>query len=349
MRQLQRYLLAIALLLVLASCEHRPLSDPNNTHYLRVYLDEQIKNVTCDFYDATLERPVYTRPTVLRLAIFDPSSDKIVAERFLQNQGDDARGHYFDGHISLPAGKYNMLVYSFGSAISLVRNEYSFFDMEAYTNPVGGVYLQYLPSSRNEIDPSKIVNAPEHLFHASAQPLVVKNSMGLDTLYTADGDHFTAHSMVKSYYLQVKVKGFEWIRTAVSMMGGMAGSALMHGRDMIAEANPVHVFFAMRYTKKERARDSSSTSATLYTTFNTFGKLPDVQSVYTLNVELVRSDGTSQVEQIDITPMFDTPMVRDKQWILIDKEIVVERPEGASGGMSPGVESWNNVESDLQM
>ena len=34
-----------------SSCEHRELSDPNTGHYLRVYLDEEIKNVTCGFYD----------------------------------------------------------------------------------------------------------------------------------------------------------------------------------------------------------------------------------------------------------------------------------------------------------
>ncbi|MBR7114655.1 MAG: DUF5119 domain-containing protein [Alistipes sp.] len=349
MRNLLPILLAAICALLNPSCEHRPLSDPNNAHYIRIYLDEQIKNVTCDFYDPALEHPEYTRPKVLRVAVFDPATDKLVAERFLQNQGSDERGHYFDGYIGIPAGEYNLITYSFGSAVTMVRNEDSFYQMEAYTNPISDHYLQYIPSSRNEVDQSNILNAPEHLFHSVAQPVVIDDSPELDTLLTAEGDYFTAHSMVKSYYLQVKVQGFEWIRTAVSMLGGMAESSLLHGHDKIESSNPAQVFFAMKYANKERTRDNS-TSATLYATFNTFGKLPDVPSIYTLNLEFVRSDGTSQVEQIDITPMFDTPMVRDNRWIIIDKEIVITPPEGgASGGMSPGVESWENVEGGIQI
>ena len=36
---------------VLSSCEHRVLTDPTNVHYVRVYLDENIKNVTYGFYN----------------------------------------------------------------------------------------------------------------------------------------------------------------------------------------------------------------------------------------------------------------------------------------------------------
>ena len=47
------------LLMLLTACEHRELSDPNLGHYLRIYLDEDIKNVTCGFYDESLKRPEY--------------------------------------------------------------------------------------------------------------------------------------------------------------------------------------------------------------------------------------------------------------------------------------------------
>ena len=46
-------------MLMLNACEHRELSDPNTGHYLRIYLDEEIKNVTCGFYDESLKHPEY--------------------------------------------------------------------------------------------------------------------------------------------------------------------------------------------------------------------------------------------------------------------------------------------------
>jgi hypothetical protein len=347
MMRLRFMLLAVGLCL-LAACEHRELVDPNTSHYIRVYLDEDIRNVTYGFYDSKLEHPEYSRPKVMRVIMTDPHSDALVAERYLQNQGDDERGHYFEGYISAPAGEYNLLTYSFGSAVTQVRNEDSFYDIEAYTMPLGNHYMQYIPSSRVDMAGSPMVYAPEHIFHDAAERIVIENSTMVDTLLNASGDYFCAHSMVKSYHLQVKVSGFEWINTAVSLLSGMAGSSKMHGHNMIEGADDVNIFFSMNYTDRQYVRSTST--ATLYATFNTFGKLPDVESIYTLNFEFTRSDGSSQVEKIDITSLFDTPQARDNQWLIIDKEIVVSPPESSEGGgMTPGVDVWKNVESNLQL
>lgn len=344
-----RFLAAFALLFMLVSCHHRPLQDPSNLHYVRIYLDEEIKNVTCGFYNEELPRPEYSRPTVMRVVLADPETDVIVAERYLQNRGSDERGNYIDGYINAPGGTYNLLTYSFGSAVTQVRNERSFYQMEAYTNAISDHYLQYIPSSRLDMDNSRIVNCPEHIFHEVAEPVTIHPNVDVDTLRNASGDYFSAHTMVHSYYLQVRVQGFEWIRTAVSMLSGVADSKVMHEHEYIEMAEPVQVFFPMNYADKQRT--SESTSATLYTTFNTFGKLPDVPSIYTLSFEFVRSDGTSQVEQIDITHLFDTPAGRDHRWLIIEDDIVISPPEGGGngGGMSPGVDAWTDVESDVQI
>ena len=342
-----RFLLPLVALLFVA-CEHRPLTDPDTSHYIRIYLDEEIRNVTYGFYNEAIEHPEYEHPKVMRVLLADPVTDVVVAERYLQNQGQDERGYYFEGYIQAPAGKYNLMTYSFGSAVTLIGNENSFYAMEAYTDALSDHYLQYIPSSRVDVSDAPIRYAPEHIFHEVAEPLVIKHSSGVDTLYAPSGDYFRAHTMVKSYYLQVRVSGFEWIHTAVSLLSGMAGSVKMHAHNEINTEAPVNVFFPMKYTDKKAARDA--TTATLYATFNTFGKIPDATSIYTLNLEFVRGDGSSQVEQIDITALFDTPMAREKQWLILDHEIVVTPPEGATnGGMSPGVNKWEDVEGDLQM
>lgn len=345
---LQMYLMA---LYVLCACDHRPLVDINDTHYLRIYVDEEIKNVTCGFYNEEYERPVYERPRVMRVLLADPMTGSILSERYFQNQGEDERGYYIDGYIQAKPGTYNLLLYNFGSTQTLIRNENNFFRMQAYTRPVSEYYLQYIPSTRLELDESRIMQQPEHLFHDVGEPVVIPHHSGVDTLRTVLGDYFKAHSVVLSYYIQVKIKGVEWVKSAVSLMSGMAGNTLMHGHRILEQSDPVNVFFTMKQANRNRRSGERTTTATLYTTFNTFGKIPSVSSVCTLNFEFIKTDGSTQVERLDITPMFDTPLVKNRQWILLDKEIVITPPDNAAvgGGMNPGVDDWKEEKAEIEL
>ena len=74
-------------------------------------------------------------------------------------------------------------------------------------------------------------------------------------------------------------------------------------------------------------------------------------ALYLISFEFSLSDGSTQVEKIDITDMFDTPEVKDKQWILLEHEIEIKPPagDGQSGGLSPGVEGWEDIKSEIIM
>lgn len=341
----QRLILLVAGLLSLFSCEHRPLTDINTGHYIRVYVDDDIRNITYGLYNGQLELPEYTQPKALRVIVSDPDTDAIIAERFLQKQGTDDRGHYFEGHISIPAGEYNLMAYSFGSVVTLLKNENSFYTMTAYTASLSDRHLQYIPTLSLDMSKSRIVRTPEHIFCDVAQPIQVEESAIIDTLTTADGDFFYAKSKVKSYYMQVRVRGFEWIRTAVALLGGMRGSATMHTNDQSDTSDDVELFLTTNYANRERSNNGST--ATLYTTFNTFGRSENAES-HIISFEFILSDGSSQVEQIDITSLFDSDVAQDKQWLLIDKEIVIT-PTAGPGGMSPGVDDWEDVMTNIEM
>ena len=71
--------------------------------------------------------------------------------------------------------------------------------------------------------------------------------------------------------------------------------------------------------------------------------------MYTLNFEFTRSDGTTQIETLDITSMFSYPIVINEQWILLEKEIDIIPPIGGGGGMTPGVDEWGDIWSDIQL
>lgn len=341
-------LCACAIASLLMSCEHRPLDEPKNARYIRVYIDEDIKNVTCGIYNEAYERPEYVRPRAMRVVAADPNTGKVVSERYIQEQGTDEHGYYMHGYISLPPGTYNMLVYSYGSAYTLISNPYSYYAMAAYTSPVSEYYNQYMPSISQTKGPEGIRQQPDHIFHEVVEGVTTQVSPTVDTLRHADGSYYKAHSMVKSYYIQLKVKGIEWATSAISVLSGMAGSSLMHSHEGMVETDNTNVLFSMKQASRYRSTDDGSSSAVLYTTFHTFGKLPDHQNMLAVSFEFMKRDGTSQVEEIDITDMFSTPMVRDNQWILIEKEIELLPPaDGSSGGMTPGVDDWDDIESGI--
>lgn len=344
---------AILLLILLTACEHRPLVDLNNTHYIRVYLDEEIQNVTYGFYNENRRKPVYKRPTALRLTLCDPSTGEVVTERFLQQCGEDERGFYFEGHISARNGHYNLMVYSHGTETALIRNEQSYFGAEAYTNPIARHYYSYLPSVRNEAPSGHIVYEPDHLFLCTCERIHIRSKNRTDTLRNEQGDHFTAPTCVQSYYIQVRVKGVEYISTAASLLTGLSPAVTLHDRAMQTE-EPVHIFFEMNTLGHEKsARNGNGEESVIYTTFNTFGKLPEVTTELEVTFDFVTTDGRTQTERMDITPMFDTPQVIDHKWIIIDKEIVIdpptEQPHESSGGLSPEVSEWEDRETDFEI
>lgn len=334
---------------MLQSCEHRVLEDPVNTHYVRIYFDQDIKNVTCGFYDENMEKPHYEIPRAVRVALADPETGKVVSERYLQEQGTDEKGYYIHGYISAYPGNYNLLVYSMGTAHTSIQNMNDYYLMTAYTGVVNEQYAKYMPILQETKGPEGINQQPDHLFHVAQENVVLARKSNIDTILNSDGEFFRAHSIVKSYYIQVKVKGIRWATSAVSVLSGMAKSSLLHSHNGILGSEPTNILFSMKRGEFDENSSSSESSALLYTTFHTFGKLPEYPNTLNITFEFMKRDGSSQVEEIDITEMFATPMVRDHQWILIEKEITLEPPGGSGGGMTPGVDDWTDVESDIYL
>lgn len=331
---------------VLSSCEHRILTDPLENHYIRVYLDEQIKNVTYGFYNESYEKPEYSTPVNLRVTLSNPNTGEVVNEKILRSNGADERGKYIDGHIAAQAGTYNLIIHEVGSSVTRIGNQYDHNRMYAYTDIINDFHMQFIPELGKKFADKNIAQQPEHLFHDACGLVTVKNSTEIDTLWNNANDYFTARSITLSYYFQVKLNGIEWITSAAAVLGGMAGSSRLDGHRNIAETDPINLFFTTNYADKKRNTGSEVSTAVLYATFNTFGKIGKKNS--TLTIEFLKTDGSSQIEEIDITDMFNTPFVTENQWILLEKEITITKPEN-TGGMKPGVEMWKDIETDVVM
>lgn len=358
---ISRLTLALALLTIAISCERRPLYDLTNTHYIRVYVDEHLLNVTEGFYDEDNIKPLYKSPQVMRVVLSDPETGKYKADRFLRNTGRDNKGLYFDGYIIADPGKYDLYAYNFDTEASIVRNANDYKLIDAYTNEIAShlrskLYSRSKGESKSPTD-ERIVYDADHLFAASCKDVVINYSDHIDTLWTPAGEHFQAESIVKSYYIQIKVKGMKYVSSAVAVLGGMAGSSSVTSRQMNVN-DPVSVFFEMtpggdsqsagvRAAKTSEVKAGEEDIMVIYNTFGTFGKIPQSSNPLEITFDFMTVYGTPYTETLEIEPVFQTEDAIKRQWLLIEKTIVIPEPPRTSGGFNPAVEDWGDKHIDI--
>lgn len=333
--------------LLLSACQFRPLEEMSNTHYLRVYLNENMLNLTEGFYDENYQRPTYSTPQVLHVVLADPATGDVVAERYLRNQGEDAYGHYLDGYVICEPGEWDLLVWNFDTETTQVRNERNVHEAMGYTNELAS-HLKSGLTSRRDVSkadkPEKIVYDPDPLLVAQSH-VYLPYTNRVDTLKPYDGGRFVAQSITETWFLQVKVKGMDFVTSARSLLTGMSGSKWMWNPRM-NEEDPVTIYFEMNEGKK----DDSDKTTIVYATFSTFGRLPGVVNDLQVTFDFVTTYGTTYSETLDISLKFDEDEALKHQWILLDKDVVIEIPEPPAiggGGFKPGVGDWDDIETDL--
>jgi hypothetical protein len=342
-------------LLLAAGCEFRPLMEGGNVSYVRIYLDEEILNVNTGFYNTNFYHPSYRRPEILRVALFDPESGEMKSERYLRNQGDDERGHYYDGYVIVEPGTYNLIAYNFGTESTIIANEYGWWDMTAYTNEISPSLADSFKSrgdgrAKADGEPESIRYDADHLFVAGADNIEIKHHSSLDTLRNTSGEPwFRASSIVKSYYLQIDVTGAQYLSSSSALLTGMGRSARLRDRNF-TEGGEATIYFDLLtgdYTYHSQNRSC------MYGTFGTFGRLPDAQNMLTVSIEMVTTYGTRLEETIPISQTFDTHEAHENQWLILHYIIEIPTPPnpppGEGGGMMPSVGEWGDVQSDFEI
>ncbi len=347
MKRMMGILMAV---LLLAACERRPLVDLYNVHYVRVYIDEQIKNVTMGFYNEDHARPEYESPYVMRVTLADRNTGEIKAERYLKDIGHDERGTYYEGHIIANPGIYTLMAYNFDTRVTRTSDVDNHKKAKAYTNRIPPHINTRLYSLQTKSDPGKIAYDPDHLFVANCGETHVRYHNDMDTLKTPDGDWFRAESLVKSYYLQVRIRGMQYVASAVSLLTGMAGSAWMQA-EMADNSDKTTVYFEMIPGETPSAGLSKATAeeeVLLYTTFNTFGKIPDEDNRLQMTFDFLTIYGKPYSTTLDITDVFYTEEAIEHQWLLIDHLIEIpEPPPQTGGGLSPSVGKFDEIYTDI--
>ena len=342
----------LLLVSVLTGCDFRPMTETGNMNYVRIYVDEDIMNVTGGFYNKDFQHPEYRRPEIMRVALFDPDTGEMLGERYLRGQGDDERGHYYFGYILAEAGRYNMIAYNFGTEATVIREEYDYKGLTAYTNEISASLRSKL-LSRSGSEETKSAESirydADHLFVARAENLVLKFHKGLDTLRNTNGEPwFRAESAVKSYYIQIGVSGAQYLSSSSVLLTGM-GREVRLSDGNFTDGGESTLYFDMFNGKYET---NGTNYDCIYGTFGTFGRLPDAENQLTVSVELLTTYGTRLEETIPVTAEFLKEDALLRQWIIIDRTITIPEPPtppSGGGGMTPTVSDYTDVNSDIDI
>ena len=333
---MRRTLIHIILLaLVVTACDFRPLADMNNVSYVRVYIDEDITNVTGGYCHPEFRHPIWRRPDIFRIALYDTGSGDIVAERYLRHQGDDERGHFYDGYIIVDPGTYHFAAWNFGTETTVVDKENNLFRANASTREI---------YTRNRSDFESVRYDADHLLLAEERDINIPRHEKIDTLRDAGGNpFFTASSIVKSYYVQIGVKGSRWLSSASSLISGMSAGAHLYDRDITAYGET-----ALSFGMTGGLIGGDEEHACIYSTFGTFGRLEGTSSELKITFEVVTTYGSKFEVTVPMDEVWLTEDALQRQWLIIDEEIEIpEPPEPEEGGMNPAVDDWGDVESDI--
>lgn len=364
MKNLYFLLYVTIMMFVITSCEHEPLYDMNNAHYIRIYVDDSIKNINKDLYSNDIKIKDFSLPEVMRVVLCDKNTGQVVSERFLQHVGRDEQGYFLDGYIGAPEGEYKLLAYNFGTETTQIKDEYNFFEMKGFTNHISPMYYPKLPQITSGPTPGyeqqNILYDPDHLWEITDENVTLKNKLYVDTLKASDGNYYKAETIVDTYYIQVQIKGAQWVSSSISLLTGMAGSKILYNKEMVSNP-PATVYFEMQEREKKTVYEPNPKNdekdgndvvetqvATIYATFNSWGKLPDIESFFRITFSFGILGGGNQTETMDITRLFTKEDAIEHRWIIIDKVIEIEEPENSGGGgFTPGVDEWEDVETDI--
>lgn len=319
---------ALLLLITLVSCKRIPLYDPATDVYLKLDLKLAIDVTLSPDIDITghqdLADKVYGKmPEMVRACFYDPDTHKLVSEDFLKSDGD---------FITLPAGVYDLIVYSLGTESTQVTGMDSRGMAYAFTSKTG-TKVKAKNTKAGDDDPpfpseTDVIYEPDHIFVGRVNGVVIP-------VHPAGEEHTVVIEsemtpLLETYSFEVKnINGAGNIQKAdVYITGQAPGKYLWDGR----YANPPVAIYFQSVIDPEKGH--------LFSVFNTFGKFPNVTSNVFLNV-LVQTEGGGQYQWVfDVTDQFDNPDNTTHE-IIIDEPVDIPDPGSNVGGFTPSVSDWN--------
>ena len=243
------------------------------------------------------------------------------------------------GPITTPPGTYRMVIYSFGNEYTQVRGEGSVNTLEAFTSDITDskkYALAKLVRAATRDDDADGAYMPEGPIIFSPDHFLVTVDEVTIPEFTQESQTITirssASTICQTYSFEARsVIGAEFVESCEAFVTNQARSSFF-GRGEVS-SEPATLWFPVGVDRKRGC---------LYTTFNTFGKLPGESHSY-LHILLTSTDGTEIRISTDITDQFEKP----DQTIIIDQPIDIPTPEEGGAGIAPTVDPWDEVNTDV--
>ncbi len=325
-------LAVLSTIFALSGCQRRPLEDPDYNTRVKVLINTRaIMNVTCDIYNDKIPVPEI-QLDVMHVIFFKENSDEIACETYLTNyETDESAQKVFYGDINITPGTYRFYAYNFGTETTLIRDQYTWNDVEAYAlsvpERISSAYAAKVPAGES------FTYSPDHLVVARSHQEVIPYHTGI---YTVRAE---AKTVVESYYLQIKVDGLEYVSSATAVLSGMSSANYIARGERVDNPQST-IWFTMQ-------KSDDNGEPVICAVFNTFGR-PDASS-NNLEVTFDLQTRSGKVQHtFNISDLFLSEECINHHWLLLDETIHIDPPKpDTGGGFEPEVVDWETEHHEI--
>ncbi len=343
MKNFGRIAMLAVIIAVCAACHRRTLNDPNELVQLVVTVDTRnISNVTSDIYNPNIPVPDLNTD-MLRVLLYNPSTRSLMSQSFISNKTyQDEVTQIFSGTLNIGFGNFDLIAYNFDTPTTLVKSESNEDSAVAYTEAVPeSVRAKYSFSKSLNLEDIDINYEPDHFMVARESNLRVSPHDSLYTIYT------TAHSIIDTYYLQVRVIGAQYASSATAVISGLSPSNVFGINSRTEVPSAAVAFDIQKSTDSNIAGEEKNVLCGL---FNTFGKIDGIDSDLLVTFNVTDTAGNLLQFNFNLNTVFKTEDAIERHWLLIDDAITIPDPSPQNttgGGFEPRVDDWQEQYGEI--
>ena len=329
--------LCVLLLTLAAGCKRIPMYEREAGIYLRVKVDQSLdpaqeSHLDFDARPQLRDKVLGKMPELVRACFYDAVSHDLVAEDFLEATG---------GFVDVPAGVYDVIVYSLGTEATQVSGTESRAASYANTSATGTLLKMQAASTKDDSgegstpasSEQSVVFEPDHLFVGKIAGAMVP--VRPEEVESAVLD-VTLSRLSESWTVEViDVEGAERIQKAdIYITGQAAGRYLWDAR---TAGRPCALGFGC---------DVDATKGQLFSEFNTFGRHSEPETEVIVNV-LVTTNGGSRFRYVyDVTDQWLNPD-NSAHRLVVDERMEIPGDDYQGGGFDPVVNDWDGETIDI--
>ena len=341
---------AVVVLAAFSSCNRRPLDPMNEFVEIRVVVDvDAISNITMDIYNENIPVP-QPSTDVMRVLVFDPGTKKLLTESFISSKSiSEAGNEVLSGTLNISYGNYDIIVYNFDTPTTKVTGFAEEEALLAYTDELTeSQKARYLGRAATKADDEleekegiTINEEPDHFLVAHENDIRVTPHDEVIVIETE------ARTIVDSYYIQIHVEGMQYASAATAVISGLSPSNHFGLPQRTDEPSVGVPFDMLKSTDKNLPGENKDV---LCAVFNTFGKIPDIESDLYVTFNVVDVAGHLQQYSTNLNTVFLTEDAIEHHWLLIDETWVIDNPtpdEPTDGGFVPKVDDWEEEYGEI--